>query len=185
MTAAPELADVAAFHPGPPDAVVVVRPPDASPNRASPFGGAQMQTWAWRVSCYAIRVAFDGELDVAVAQQMRHLGDGLVDTGASVVEMDLAGVSFIDVAGLRTLAALKQRLESQGVEVVDGPCSTAVDRLATLLADLASTDDRTLPLTAANASTAGGRRQAIRGRSPALVLADSDPRGELRCQSVR
>ena len=90
----------------------------------------------------ALRVALVGELDIAVAKSMEPLAAALVATGASVIEIDLAGVTFIDVAGCRALGWFRDRLQAEGLEVVVGSCSRAVLRLRSLLADVGSRDAR-------------------------------------------
>jgi anti-anti-sigma regulatory factor len=75
-----------------------------------------------------------GELDLGVASHFDDLAGLVVAAGATVVELDLADVTFIDVSGSRALSCFSERLEMHGVDVVHGACSRVVIRLRELLA---------------------------------------------------
>jgi anti-anti-sigma regulatory factor len=75
-----------------------------------------------------------GELDLAVASHLDDLAGLVVAAGATVVELDLADVTFIDVSGSRALSLFAHRLEMHRVDVVHGACSRVVTRLRELLA---------------------------------------------------
>ena len=75
-----------------------------------------------------------GELDLGVASHVDDLAGLVVAAGATVVELDLADVTFIDVSGSRALSTFAQHLEMHGVDVVHGACSRVVTRLGELLA---------------------------------------------------
>jgi anti-sigma B factor antagonist len=66
----------------------------------------------------------DGELDDAFAR--------LPDTDGRPIEIDLAGVSFIDSAGLRVLIALSNRVRSEGGTLVVNNPSRSVRRLLSI-----------------------------------------------------
>ena len=76
----------------------------------------------------AVVVTASGEIDVATAPQVESQLLSLIDDGSSVV-LDLAGVTFIDSSGLRTLVTARQRADEQSVSFSLAGRSQAVDRL--------------------------------------------------------
>lgn len=78
------------------------------------------------------RVRLEGELDAGSAPSLK---DHLVDIAGSTVEVDLSGLRFIDVRGLRGLQAAKLEVEANGHELRIVGASGAVRRVFEL-ADL-------------------------------------------------
>jgi anti-sigma B factor antagonist len=62
-------------------------------------------------STTAIRVALHGDLDFHTAGELTALD---LPEGAEQVELDLAGVDFIDSSGLAALVRFRQRAEASG-----------------------------------------------------------------------
>jgi anti-anti-sigma factor len=62
------------------------------------------------------RLTIEGELDMASAPVLERAVDG-ARKSARVLELELAGVSFMDSTGLRTLLAIRGRLEESGCEL--------------------------------------------------------------------
>jgi anti-sigma B factor antagonist len=61
-------------------------------------------------------IRIDGELDIATAARVRRACD--VDTAAgSPVELDLAGLTFCDAAGIHALLAVRRRFAARGRRV--------------------------------------------------------------------
>jgi anti-sigma B factor antagonist len=82
----------------------------------------QQESGAWRVVAR-------GELDVASADQLARTLDPLIESGATLVALDLADVTFLDSSGLRTIVRAATALEDHdGRLVVDG-ASPAVARV--------------------------------------------------------
>jgi len=69
-----------------------------------------------------------GELDASTAPLLSDAFAELPDTTAQV-DIDLAGVTFIDSSGLRVLIALNDRVTSEGGRVVVSSASNTVRRL--------------------------------------------------------
>ncbi len=69
-----------------------------------------------------------GELDASTAPSLSDAFAELPDTTAQV-DIDLAGVTFIDSSGLRVLIALNDRVTSEGGRVVVSSASNTVRRL--------------------------------------------------------
>jgi anti-sigma B factor antagonist len=57
-------------------------------------------------------VAVAGEVDVATAEQLAETLAGTVESGAAEVWVDLAGVDFMDSAGLHVLGEVATRLRA-------------------------------------------------------------------------
>ena len=77
--------------------------------RGSPVGEALRQTLSVQVirGPRAAVVVVDGELDVATAPTLVDVVDELTDTGTyHRIVLDLTGVRFVDLFGLRTVDAL-------------------------------------------------------------------------------
>lgn len=54
--------------------------------------------------------------------------------GVTAINLDLTGVTFIDLHGCRALHAFRQDLEARGVEIVEERWSTVVARIHDLIA---------------------------------------------------
>lgn len=62
-----------------------------------------------------IVVSVSGEVDLATAPELeRALGEALARPEVTGVEVDLAGVEFMDSAGLRVLVAARKQAEDSG-----------------------------------------------------------------------
>jgi anti-anti-sigma factor len=77
----------------------------------------------------AWRVRGRGELDVATASRLEAALDPLVDSGASLIVLDLSEVSFLDSSGLRTIVRTATALEDAGGRLVIDGVSPAVSRV--------------------------------------------------------
>jgi anti-sigma B factor antagonist len=75
------------------------------------------------------RVRGRGELDVATASRLEAALDPLVDSGASLIALDLSEVSFLDSSGLRTIVRTATALEDAGGRLVIDGVSPAVSRV--------------------------------------------------------
>jgi anti-anti-sigma factor len=76
-------------------------------------------------------VVAEGELDLAAGATARSVVGAAART-SDVVEIDLGLVTFIDSAGLRLLAELRDAATEDGYELRIGKRSAVVDRLMTL-----------------------------------------------------
>jgi anti-sigma B factor antagonist len=63
------------------------------------------------------RVSAAGEIDSSSAPRLREQLDELLDSGVAELTVDLAGVSFLDSAGLCVLAAAHRRATGEGVRL--------------------------------------------------------------------
>ena len=77
-----------------------------------------------------VRVA--GELDSAGSRLLRACLGGLLADGVRVLRVDVAGVSFVDAAGLGVLIGAARRMREAGGELVVESPSRPVTRLLTL-----------------------------------------------------
>jgi anti-anti-sigma factor len=62
------------------------------------------------------RLTVEGELDMASAPVLDRAVDGAMES-ARVIELELAGVTFMDSTGLRTLLGIRRRLEEAGCDL--------------------------------------------------------------------
>ena len=74
-------------------------------------------------------VAFDGDLDLETAPQLRQQLLELLDRGRSDLVVDLAGCSFLDSAGLSLLLSTARRCEELGGSLRVVNATGAVDQL--------------------------------------------------------
>ena len=74
-------------------------------------------------------LAVRGELDLLTAPKLGAVLDSVIDGGHGRVVMDLAGVGFMDVAGLRVIAGGADRLRSSGGVLTMQSPSVAVRRV--------------------------------------------------------
>ncbi len=63
-------------------------------------------------------VSIDGEIEFATAPKLRATLLELVHDGPTRIVLDLAGVSFLDSAGISLLIQAKKRLATGGAELV-------------------------------------------------------------------
>ena len=62
-----------------------------------------------------IVITVSGEVDLATAADLeRALSEAMTGTEATTIEVDLAGVEFMDSAGLRVLVAARKQAEDAG-----------------------------------------------------------------------
>ena len=78
------------------------------------------------------RIQVGGELDVATSPSLREKGVELLDAGAQTIEVDLAGVTFIDSTGLGALVSLQKHCRTRGGSLVVSGCKGPVERLMAL-----------------------------------------------------
>lgn len=92
--------------------------------------------WPWfEVDVLADRLVLSGELDLVAARKLDEVA-GLLGAllPSSQATLDLAGVTFVDTAGLDGLVRLERQLAIEGVTLAPGPASPTVERLRVLLA---------------------------------------------------
>jgi anti-anti-sigma factor len=75
-----------------------------------------------------VTLILEGELDQAVAGYLERLIDGLVLAGASEIEIDAGGISFMDSTGIRLMFQARRQ-----VPIWVGAASPVVKRLCALL----------------------------------------------------
>jgi anti-sigma B factor antagonist len=75
-----------------------------------------------------VLVAVSGEVDSSSAPVLAHHLDAVLETGPASVTVDLRAVTFLDSAGLSTLAMAHRRAESRGGRVRVLAASRAVVR---------------------------------------------------------
>lgn len=94
-----------------------------------PYEG-QIDSLAWSAESTngMLRVAIQGELDVAVADRLETAIGDLPRDPATVV-IDLGGLNFIDSTGLRLLLRLKKGAEGTGRKMLISRVSEPVSRL--------------------------------------------------------
>jgi len=74
-------------------------------------------------------LAVGGDLDVASAWLLLRRVDGLAKRPLHLVELRLAGLSFVDSAGLRALVLVQRQLQRAGIELRLTEVPPAVERL--------------------------------------------------------
>jgi anti-anti-sigma factor len=75
------------------------------------------------------RVRLRGELDLDGAASVTDRVAALADQGASAVEVDAQGLTFLDSSGLRALLSAREQLENSGVAFRVTAASQAVERV--------------------------------------------------------
>ena len=83
----------------------------------------------------ALQVAVAGEVDVAVADDLAAVGRLVRSCGPTAVELDLGGVTFVDLHGLRSLEALARDQETHGIAVHERRTPDCVQHLRAVLAE--------------------------------------------------
>ncbi len=73
-----------------------------------------------------------GEVDAAVSERLDHELEDLPEIAEGPIEIDLAGVTFIDSSGLRVLLRLADRIAIAGGTVIMRNPSDVVTRLITV-----------------------------------------------------
>jgi len=74
----------------------------------------------------------DGELDMASAALLKDTLASATLEGASMVVLDLHGVSFLDSSGLKAIFAARNAMSEQGKQFAVTPGSAQVQRLLSL-----------------------------------------------------
>lgn len=70
----------------------------------------------------SVLVAAEGEVDVSCASQLREAIDNVIGSGATMIEVDLAQVPYIDSTGIGVLVGAAHRaLDAQAKLVVSNP----------------------------------------------------------------
>ena len=77
---------------------------------------------------YRARLVLEGELDESVAGYMERLIDGMVLAGATEIEVDADGLSFMDSTGIRLIFQARRQ-----ADVWFGAASPSVRRLCEIL----------------------------------------------------
>jgi anti-anti-sigma factor len=81
----------------------------------------------------SLGVVVSGELDMAAAFKLESRVDPLLDAeDVKTVELDLAGVGFVDSAGLGALLSLRERAHQNGIPLAITRASDPVRRLLEL-----------------------------------------------------
>ncbi|MFG2091410.1 MULTISPECIES: STAS domain-containing protein [unclassified Spirillospora] len=107
-----------------------------SGKRASPrYDMVEHDTALLRVATAASapRLLMTGEIDVSNAPDVTRVLHTVQDRGPGDVHADLAGVDFIDVAGLRALALTARDLDARDRMLVLHGVSSHIDRLFRLI----------------------------------------------------
>jgi len=77
-------------------------------------------------------LAVSGELDLAAASTLEQELDQALDSGASLIVLDLKGLDFIDSTGLSVLVRGHQRAQEAGIELGLVNPGAQVERLLSL-----------------------------------------------------
>lgn len=77
----------------------------------------------------SLTVVISGELDTATVPRFAALTAGYADAGIRRLVVDVSGLAFADVAGLRALDALLVQAEQRGISVVMCGVSRQLGRL--------------------------------------------------------
>jgi anti-sigma B factor antagonist len=77
-------------------------------------------------------VAISGELDLAAAPSLEEELDRALNSGASVIVLDLASLDFIDSTGLSVIVRAHQQAQESGRELGLVNAAAQVERLLTL-----------------------------------------------------
>ncbi len=88
------------------------------------------------------RVTVLGEIDLAVRDAFRDVLDYAIDSSAEAVEVDLAGVEYLDSSGCQCLVGAHRRAAARGLSLQVVEMSDAVQRILALtdLLDTLTTD---------------------------------------------
>ena len=78
-----------------------------------PDGGLGLSTTVERGTA-GVRVLLEGDLNIATAPRLRELLAGLNSAEGEQVELDLTGLSFLDLPGLRVLVEVRRTVEEAG-----------------------------------------------------------------------
>jgi anti-sigma B factor antagonist len=88
------------------------------------------------------RLTVLGEIDLAVRDSFRDVLDYAIDSSADAVEVDLAGVEYLDSSGCQSLVAAHRRAAARDLSLQVVEMSDAVQRILALtdLLDMLTTD---------------------------------------------
>jgi anti-sigma B factor antagonist len=74
-------------------------------------------------------VSVSGEVDIATVEEFVEAAEACLNGGATIVEIDLGGVTFIDSSGLGALVRIRNQAREGGAEVLLANVPATVDRL--------------------------------------------------------
>jgi anti-anti-sigma regulatory factor len=106
------------------------------PRRLPPSGpppGSPLRVTVVQPVPETLRLELAGELDMAAEPLLRELSDALVLSGPEAVELDVGGLAFVDLRGLRSLGALLTALPRRAAVTLTRT-SRAFDRLVAVCA---------------------------------------------------
>ncbi|MET1003700.1 MAG: STAS domain-containing protein [Acidimicrobiia bacterium] len=78
------------------------------------------------------RLTVLGEIDLAVREAFRDVLDYAIDSSVDAVEVDLAGVEYLDSSGCQCLVAAYRRAAARGLSLQVVEMSDAVQRILAL-----------------------------------------------------
>lgn len=96
--------------------------------RSSPESCSPLQVTVTQPGAQTVKLALSGELDVTAEPLLRDLSDELALSDPEAVELDVGGLAFVDLRGLRSLGALSARLQRRAAVTLTRT-SRAFDRL--------------------------------------------------------
>jgi anti-anti-sigma factor len=85
-----------------------------------------------RLERTAIVMVLGGELDLASFPQLEHAIDRALESDPELMVLDLEGLEFMDIAGLRSVIRSEQQLRGLGKRLVLAAPSAGVSRLLAL-----------------------------------------------------
>lgn len=77
-------------------------------------------------------IAVLGEVDIASSERFLAHGRAGLDGGAKVLEIDLAGVTFMDSSGLSALVMIRAAARERGVQLLVTNVPAPIERLFTV-----------------------------------------------------
>ena len=90
----------------------------------------------------SLTVVISGELDTATVPRFAALTAGYADAGIRRLVVDVSGLTFADVAGLRALDALRAQAGQRGITVVMCGVSRQLGRLMAICGSRGPRDPR-------------------------------------------
>ena len=112
-----------------------------------------------------LHVELTGEVDLATERDLEALGALLVAVAPRVVTLDLAGVTFVDMGGLRTLTAFEAAMAACDITIRREHASDRLNRLQDLMSALASEPRGSFPPDSDPAVSSRPNRRTRRGRT--------------------
>jgi anti-sigma B factor antagonist len=146
----------------------------AAARHEDPTGGPSDRRWSgidfsitserWGI---AHRIAVFGELDLATSPQLEQELIRVEQTGVSLIELDLAGLTFVDSAGVHVLARADARAQLSGSGLIVKPGGRAVQRVLALVGVAGVA--QLLPWVSAVSAAPGAPSESRGRRTPAGV----------------